>query len=297
MTASLRPSLLTALALAVAPAAAAQDAIAVTNPSFEQPGTQTTDWSQVPGWSFVNAPGATFDSGVGNNPGLATDGEWIAWLQSDDGPIVQLTDYVVQSGDVITLDLDARASWQTTTFDVSLYYDDGGARQVVATTTFDFGGIVDDTLLPISVTFDAADAPAAVGNRLGVLVENTSIPDSYVEWDNVRLTVGSGTAAERGAETATFSLDGAAPNPFGARTEIAYTLREAGPVRLEVFDVLGRRVATLVDGAQAAGPQVATWSGRAADGAAVPAGVYVYRLTAPAGGATASASRAVTVLR
>ena len=282
-------------ALVFAPSSvAAQDAVAVVNPSFEEPGSETTDWTQVPGWTFEATPA---NSGVGNNPDLATDGEWIAWLQSDDGPVYQLTDYVVQGGDVITLDLDARSSWQTTTFDVSLYYDDGGARQVVATTTTDFMGIVDDTLLPISVTFDVADAPAAVGNRLGIQVENTSEPGSFVEWDNVRLTAGGATAAEPAAEPAAFTLDGAAPNPFSARTEIAYTLRQAGTVRLDVFDVLGRRVASLVDGPQAAGPQVATWSGRDAGGAVMPAGVYVYRLTATAGGAMVSASRAVTIVR
>jgi len=43
------------------------------------------------------------------------------------------------------------------------------------------------------------------------------------------------------------------PNPFARQTTIHYELPTAGPVRITVYDVLGRRVATLVDREQAAG--------------------------------------------
>ena len=50
-------------------------------------------------------------------------------------------------------------------------------------------------------------------------------------------------------------------------------------MRLEVFNVLGQRVATLVDGEQGAGSYVARWDGTDAAGRAVGSGVYFYRLT------------------
>ncbi|MDX1418520.1 MAG: T9SS type A sorting domain-containing protein [Rubricoccaceae bacterium] len=67
---------------------------------------------------------------------------------------------------------------------------------------------------------------------------------------------------------------GSHPNPFSASTTISYDLAEAQRVVLEVFDVLGRRVATLVDGVQEAGSHEAIFAG-----ATLPSGTYVYRLT------------------
>ena len=69
------------------------------------------------------------------------------------------------------------------------------------------------------------------------------------------------------------------PNPFNPSTLIPYQLAATSPVRLEVFNVLGQRVATLVDDAQGAGAYVARWDGTDAAGRAAASGVYFYRLT------------------
>ena len=69
------------------------------------------------------------------------------------------------------------------------------------------------------------------------------------------------------------------PNPFNPSTLIPYQLSAPSPVRLEVFNVLGQRVATLVDGQQGAGAYVARWDGTDAAGRAAASGVYFYRLT------------------
>ena len=68
------------------------------------------------------------------------------------------------------------------------------------------------------------------------------------------------------------------PNPFNPATVIPYQLATGGYVRLEVFNLLGQRVATLVDGEQAAGAHTAVWTATDGVGRAVSAGVYVYRL-------------------
>lgn len=65
------------------------------------------------------------------------------------------------------------------------------------------------------------------------------------------------------------------PNPFNPSTQIPFMLAEAGPVTLEVFDVLGRRVALLADGELPAGAHV-----RPFDAGGLAGGVYMYRLTA-----------------
>lgn len=67
------------------------------------------------------------------------------------------------------------------------------------------------------------------------------------------------------------------PNPVHRSTTITYTLAHAGPVRLAVFDVTGREVATLVDGERAAGAHELNWDAAAR---ALPTGIYLARLTA-----------------
>ena len=85
------------------------------------------------------------------------------------------------------------------------------------------------------------------------------------------------TADEPTAEPAAALLAPVYPNPVrrGQETTLAYSLSAPGPVRIEVFDVLGRVVATVVDAGQAAGPQQAQWRSDA-----VPAGLYFVRVVA-----------------
>ncbi|MDX1547235.1 MAG: YCF48-related protein [Rhodothermales bacterium] len=85
----------------------------------------------------------------------------------------------------------------------------------------------------------------------------------------------TGTAAEdeTDAPPEAFALAQNYPNPFNPSTTIRFTVPEAGRVRLQVFDVLGRLVVTLADGPHAAGRYTVTWQAGAA-----PSGVYVYRL-------------------
>jgi hypothetical protein len=74
------------------------------------------------------------------------------------------------------------------------------------------------------------------------------------------------------------------PNPSAGITEVAVTLAHPAGVRLEVLDVRGRRVATLVDGVRfGEGTQRIGWDGRSSRGGAVPPGVYFVRMSAAGG--------------
>jgi len=75
-----------------------------------------------------------------------------------------------------------------------------------------------------------------------------------------------------------FALAGAAPNPIRERGEIRYTLPAAGHVSLAVFDVNGRLVRTLRDGAESAGAHAVAWNADGAESGRVAAGVYWVRL-------------------
>ncbi len=90
---------------------------------------------------------------------------------------------------------------------------------------------------------------------------------------------GFAVAAEGGPTgTGGFALGAAYPNPAGARVALPLTLAEAGAVRVEAFDLLGRRVALLHDGPMAAGRSEVAW-----DVGALPSGVYVVRASGAAG--------------
>ncbi|GEM_PF-3226904 len=86
-------------------------------------------------------------------------------------------------------------------------------------------------------------------------------------------------SADEGSSLA-FSLEQNLPNPFNPATTIRYTLPEASPVRLTVYNALGQEVRVLVNEAQGPGPHSARWDGRDASGRGAAAGVYFYRLEA-----------------
>jgi hypothetical protein len=68
------------------------------------------------------------------------------------------------------------------------------------------------------------------------------------------------------------------PNPFGAGTMTEYVLPTAGPVRLEIFDVAGRRVRVLQEGVRTAGHHHIAWDGLDETGEAAASGIYWLRL-------------------
>jgi len=70
------------------------------------------------------------------------------------------------------------------------------------------------------------------------------------------------------------------PNPFNPRTEIRYTLPRHSHVSLEVFNLLGQRVAALVDGPAVAGEHMVSWDAAAIDGGSLAGGIYFCRLQA-----------------
>ncbi len=68
------------------------------------------------------------------------------------------------------------------------------------------------------------------------------------------------------------------PNPFNPRTRIAFSLRDAGPARLDLYAADGGLVRTLVDGSRPAGTHEILWDGLDARGMPAPSGSYFLRL-------------------
>ena len=73
-----------------------------------------------------------------------------------------------------------------------------------------------------------------------------------------------------------FNLKQNFPNPFNPSTSIQYQLLEAGFVTLEVFDVNGRKIKTLINSQQNAGYKTVMWNGTNDAGMPVSTGMYIY---------------------
>jgi hypothetical protein len=81
-------------------------------------------------------------------------------------------------------------------------------------------------------------------------------------------------------EIAAFGLGPVTPNPFTGSTMISYTIPAASHATVRIYNVAGRLVRTLVDGAVEAGAHQAAWDGSDNEGRTVARGVYFCRMTA-----------------
>jgi hypothetical protein len=104
---------------------------------------------------------------------------------------------------------------------------------------------------------------------------------------------GSWDADEAGDLPLALELLPNTPNPFNPETAFRFALPQATQVKLEVYDLAGRHVRTLVDELVQAGWQTARWDGRADGGARVASGVYFCRLAV----GSCELSRKVVVLK
>jgi hypothetical protein len=124
---------------------------------------------------------------------------------------------------------------------------------------------------------------------LKATASNAGSPDDYDGWGIVNAKAAVDFLA-RNADTATkepfprgYSLGQNYPNPFNPGTRIEFLLPEESTVDLTVYDILGRKVRTLVQGNYPAStgiPYHVMWDATDQSGRHVASGVYIYRLSA-----------------
>lgn len=88
------------------------------------------------------------------------------------------------------------------------------------------------------------------------------------------------TAETKPLKPLTYALFQNYPNPFNPETMIEYHLPEAAEVRLNIYNIIGQKVAGLVNELQEAGVYRVRWDGTDGSGGRVPSGVYVYTIRA-----------------
>ena len=180
---------------------------------------------------------------------------------------------VIGPGDIATLPIQLR---NTTAEPVTI------SCAVITDSCFTLVTGLPATLAPAQpATFRVAFSPTEPSTHRAMLYLRQTTDNEVVAQSVPLIGIGSGAGAVGGATPPEFGLSGSRPNPFARATTIEYALPRAERVRLEILDVRGRLIETLVDGPRPAGRHAATWSARGA-----PSGIYFCRLAA--GGRTAT---------
>ena len=134
-------------------------------------------------------------------------------------------------------------------------------------------------------TYSIGSLQNGVAYNVRVRVHNLN-PDpelSLSAWTTATATPTEDAAAKQVASApASFELAAAYPNPFNPSTTIGYALPQAADVRLDIYNVMGQRVRTLVAAHQPAGYYAVEWKATDDSGHTLSSGVYFYRLQAGA---------------
>lgn len=132
----------------------------------------------------------------------------------------------------------------------------------------DKGVKIDTTIIPVGDTSRLVFLGTALDETLQVAFEPGWLGPSWVREVDFE---GADLPQE-------FALRQNYPNPFNPTTVIRFALPENGRVKIEIFNVLGQKITTLVDQYLTAGYKETGWDGKDSKGRAVGSGIYFYRI-------------------
>lgn len=130
-----------------------------------------------------------------------------------------------------------------------------------------------------TVTGRFMQQPAVAGYRgRGLFVWVDARADGLNIYASQTLYDPTDVETEQTMTPSSFDLAQNYPNPFNPRTTIRFSLSQSGRVIIEVFNLMGQRVCTLLDNTLTAGSHQVTWDGTDDTGHKVASGVYLYRM-------------------
>ena len=94
------------------------------------------------------------------------------------------------------------------------------------------------------------------------------------------IVIGSAKIVASGKLPSDYALGQNIPNPFNATCAVPFTMLEDGDVRIRIFDIAGRSIATLIDDEISAGEHSVIWDGKDEFGRDMPGGIYLCRMEA-----------------
>jgi len=223
----------------------------VTWENVDHDGTSTPETFQL----ILNADGSIdFQYALVNSPGSCTVG-----IENTDG-----TDGL-------------QVAWNDATYlhsDLAIHFSPVQALSWVSCDPW-YARIEPGVIETVNVHFDAAGLlPGSYPGLLQIASNDRQAGEQTVALNLVVIDP-SGISAEL---PRTLVFYGAVPNPFNPRTELRFMLPTEARVSLNIYDLRGRRINSLVSGWMSSGPQTVVWNGENDQGQAVSSGRYFARL-------------------
>ncbi len=240
-------------------------------------------------WAFIDpaAPfgsadltvNATYRGGAKRDPGITENPEWTLDMVFD-GPFSRTL--TIGGLDIATggydrgLDMPIPPALPGATFDVYIQSDLRMVKDIRANGEWTIMVNSDE---PVEVSW-SGNAPT------GMIIEGMGLEYALDRDGNALLYPGVYTAKRRVDIPTEFALYGAAPNPFNAACAIAFDIPEDVKVVVEVYDLLGHKVNTIVNADMKAGTHRVIWDGTDEAGRQLSSGMYLYRMSAGSFSAT-----------
>jgi hypothetical protein len=143
--------------------------------------------------------------------------------------------------------------------------------------------ILDGTRLPMQINANDMD-PQLHSDSSRTLQANWGTQSGHEgwlrpgAWGFLEVINGPTAIDEELEQSLTFELYSNYPNPFNPTTTIRYQVPKVTDVTIEIYDILGHKIRTLVDGQKTPGKHKAEWDGRNSAGKSVSSGIYFYTL-------------------
>jgi len=214
------------------------------------------------------------------------------WSEEDVDTLQIEAEYILATVDIDpnSLNLRSRGKWITCYIELPNGYD---VNDIDVTTVlfndslhaeprpYGVGDYDDDGVADLMVKFNRAEAGnlLAPGDSVEMRVSGEITGEMFAGTDTIRVFM-PGHDAERPTQVRKLRVNQNYPNPVNPFTKISFSIPKASDVKLEIYNVLGQRVRTLVDERLEPGEHLIEWNGRGADEQPLAAGIYFYRLTA-----------------
>ena len=156
--------------------------------------------------------------------------------------------------------------------------------QGIAANYGQFGAASSYTQFTVPIIYATADTPdsASIWILVSPDTSQTSLAASigtifFV--DDLSLT-GTATGVEDNSRVLSYKIEQNYPNPFNPSTTIRYSIPEADNVTINIFDITGKLITTLMNQTQNAGTYEVTWDGKNNKGVPAVSGIYLYKIKA-----------------
>ncbi|MDP8232224.1 MAG: C25 family cysteine peptidase [Candidatus Zophobacter franzmannii] len=226
-------------------------------------GNHTFSWKYVKDWSTVGGSDCAWIDDV-VLPGGATGGTNM--------PIFNCTTDEIEFYDVPAFEEIARElviqNAGNETLTGNLLMPDGFSLEGSQNYSIDAGG---------SQVFSVLHSAAIDEEMTASITVNSN--DPFYPSHTVTITVATNTVGNEDNEIPLVTaLAGNYPNPFNPETSISFSIKETGNVRVDIYNVKGQRINTLVNEVRNAGNHTLIWKGMDANNRKVASGVYFYRM-------------------